>query len=347
MSGTQRVAVLGASGYTGSELVRLLAGHAAARLCVLTAEHHAGQAMEDVVPHLSHVPLPALEPLQAVAWDRLDVVFCALPHGMTQEIIKTLPRTLKVIDLSADLRLADLEVYAQWYGQVHKAPDLQKEVVYGLSELARPAIRAARVVACPGCYPTSVQLPLVPLLSAGLIAAEGIIIDSKSGVSGAGRALKEGSLFCEVADGLHAYGIAWHRHAPEIEQGLSLAAGRPIVVTFTPHLVPMSRGIFSTLYVRLTGGATAAAVRTFLAEYYAGEPFVRVLPAGRVPHTRHVRGSNFCLLNVFADRVPGRAIVCSVLDNLMKGAAGQAVQNFNLMTDQPERMGLELQPLFP
>ncbi len=347
MSRTQRVAVLGASGYTGSEVVRLLACHSAAHLCVLTGERHAGMAMGDVLPHLSQRPLPALENIQTVDWDTLDVVFCALPPGRTQEIITTLPNTLKVIDLSADLRLADVDLYAQWYGRVHKAPALQKEVVYGLSELARPAIRAARVVACPGCYPTSVQLPLVPLLTAGLIAAEGIIIDSKSGVSGAGRAVQEGSLFCELADGLHAYGIAGHRHLPEIEQGLSLAAERPVFVTFTPHIVPMSRGIFSTLYVRLTGRATAADVRTALAEYYAGEPFVRVLPEGRVPHTRHVRGSNFCLLSVFADRVPGQAILCAVLDNLMKGAAGQAVQNFNLMTALPERQGLEQLPLFP
>lgn len=347
MSDKQRVAVLGASGYTGSELVRLLACHSAVHLCALTAERHTGRAMGDVLPHLSHISLPALESLQTVDWNKLDVVFCALPHGMTQKIITALPNTLKVIDLSADLRLADVEVYAQWYGQVHQAPALQKEVVYGLSELARPAIRAARVVACPGCYPTSVQLPLVPLLSAGLIVAEGIIIDSKSGVSGAGRAVQEGSLFCEVSDGLHAYGIAGHRHVPEIEQGLSLAARRPVVVTFTPHLVPMNRGIFSTLYVRLTDGVTAADVRTALAEYYTGEPFVWVLPEGRVPHTRHVRGSNVCLISVFADRVQGQAIVCAVLDNLMKGAAGQAVQNFNLMTNQPERLGLEQQPLFP
>ncbi|VBB68921.1 N-acetyl-gamma-glutamyl-phosphate reductase [invertebrate metagenome] len=344
---TQRVAVLGASGYAGCELVRLLAGHSAVRLCVLTAERHAGQAIGEVFPHLGRLSLPVMVSLETVNWYSLDFVFCALPHGMTQEVVATLPGHLKVIDLSADLRFADVETYAQWYGQRHKAPELQKEVVYGLSELARPSIRTARVVACPGCYPTSVQLPLVPLLAAGLIAAEGIVIDAKSGVSGAGRVVKEESLFCEVTDGLHAYSIAHHRHAPEIEQGLSLAAGRPITVTFTPHLVPMSRGILSTLYVRLTGKTTAADLRNTLAKYYAGEAFVRVVPEGIVPHTHHVRGSNFCLIGVFADRVPGQAILCTVLDNLLKGAAGQAVQNFNLMTDQPEILGLEQQPLFP
>lgn len=343
----KRVAVLGASGYIGAELVRLLACHEAARLCVLTADRRAGRSVSEVFPHLASLPLPDLVSLETVNWSNLDFVFCALPHGMTQGIVSALPRHLKVIDLSADLRFADVNVYTRWYGQTHKAPELQREVIYGLPELARSAIRMARVVACPGCYPTSVQLPLVPLLAAGLIAVEGIIIDAKSGVSGAGRVLKEGSLFCEVTEGLHAYGIASHRHAPEIEQGLSQAAGQPVIVTFTPHLVPMSRGILSTLYVRLTGQASAADLRTTLTERYAGEPFVRVVPEGVIPQTHHVRGSNFCLIGVFADRVPGHVILCAVIDNLLKGAAGQAIQNFNLMTGQPETLGLDQQPLFP
>ncbi|KAF0115306.1 MAG: N-acetyl-gamma-glutamyl-phosphate reductase [Rhodospirillaceae bacterium] len=347
MGGAQRIAILGASGYTGAELVRLLAHHEGARVCALTADRRAGKTMAEVFPHLAGVVLPELASLETLDYSGIDVVFCALPHGTTQDVIAALPRTVKVIDLSADLRFADVATYALWYGQPHKAPDLQKEVVYGLTELARPAIRAARVVACPGCYPTSAQLPLVPLLEVGLIEAEGIVIDAKSGVSGAGRAAKEGSLFCEVAEGVHAYGIASHRHAPEIEQGLSRVAGRPVMVTFTPHLIPMGRGILSTLYVRLAGRASASDLRAALAERYDREPFVRVVPEGIVPHTRHVRGSNFCLIGVFADRVPGRAIMCAVIDNLVKGAAGQAVQNFNLMTGQPETLGLEQQPLFP
>lgn len=347
MSDMVRIAILGASGYTGAELVRLLARHPRADIRVLTADRRAGRAMAEVFPHLAGLTLPDMVALEAVDYGAIDFVFCALPHGTTQDIVAAIPASVKVADLSADFRFADPHTYAEWYGHAHKAPALQKEVVYGLSELARPAIRGARVVACPGCYPTSAQLPLIPLLAEGLIEAEDIIIDSKSGVSGAGRAAKEGSLFCEVTEGIHAYGIASHRHAPEIEQGLSLAARRPVVVNFTPHLMPMSRGIFSTMYVRMAKGVAAAELRRALTGRYAGEPFVRVLPEGAVPQTRHVRGSNFCVMGVFADRVPGRAIICSVIDNLVKGASGQAVQNFNLMTGTAETAGLEQQPLFP
>lgn len=341
------VAILGASGYTGAELVRLLAPHPHIRIAALTADRKAGQPMGVVFPHLSGLDLPAMVAVDQVDYAGIDAVFCGLPHGTTQEIIAALPRHLKVVDLSADFRLADIEAYAQWYGHAHKAPTLQREAVYGLTELAREAVAKARLVANPGCYPTSAQLPLVPLLRAGLVTADDIIIDAKSGVSGAGRAAKEGSLYTEVAGGIHAYGIASHRHAPEIEQGLSAAAGRSVVVNFTPHLMPMSRGILSTIYVRLAGSATAADLRAELARSYAGEPFVRVVPEGGVPATRHVTGSNHCLMGVFADRMAGRAIICSVIDNLVKGASGQAVQNLNLMFGLPETAGLGQQPLFP
>ena len=226
-------------------------------------------------------------------------------------------------------------------------PDLQKQAVYGLTELARAEVSGARLVANPGCYPTSAQLPLMPLLEEGLISAEDIIIDAKSGVTGAGRDAKQQNLYAEVTEGIHAYGIASHRHAPEIEQGLSEAAGKKVTVNFTPHLMPMSRGILSTIYVRMANGAGAEALRQALAKRYAGEAFVRLLPAGQSPATRHVRGSNHCLMNVFADRVPGRAIVVSVIDNLVKGASGQAVQNMNVMAGWPETTALEQQPLFP
>lgn len=342
-----RVAILGASGYTGAELVRLLAGHRHVRIAALTAERKAGQPMAAVFPHLGGLLLPDMVGLDKVDYGEIDFVFCALPHGTTQEVIAGLPRHVRIVDLSADFRLADPETYRQWYGQEHKAPGLQEQAVYGLTELARDEVRDARLVANPGCYPTSAQLPLVPLLAAGLIEAEDIIIDAKSGVSGAGRAAKEGSLFCEVAEGIHAYGIASHRHAPEIEQGLSAAAGRPVMVNFTPHLMPMSRGILATTYVRLAGGAALGDLRAALEKFYAGEPFVRVLPEGVAPHTRHVRGSNFCLIGLFADRLPGRAIICSVIDNLVKGASGQAVQNMNVMLGLPEGAGLDQQPLFP
>ncbi len=342
-----RIAILGASGYTGAELVRLLARHPAARIAALTADRKAGQSMAAVFPHLGGLDLPDMLTVEQVDWSAVDFVFCGLPHGTTQEIIAGLPEHLKVVDLSADFRLHDLDTYAQWYGHAHKAPALQCKAVYGLTELAREQVRLARLVANPGCYPTSAQLPLVPLLSAGLIEAGDIIIDAKSGVSGAGRAAKEGSLFTEVTEGIHAYGIASHRHAPEIEQGLSAAAGRPVIVNFTPHLMPMSRGILSTIYVRLAQGAAVGDLRGALSRAYAAEPFVRVLPEGVAPHTRHVRGSNFCLMNVFADRVPGRAIICSVIDNLVKGASGQAIQNMNVMLGLDETLGLDQQPLFP
>jgi N-acetyl-gamma-glutamyl-phosphate reductase len=342
-----RIGILGASGYTGAELIRLWARHSAADIRLLSAERSAGKPVEAVFPHLGGLDLPRLIHIDDADWSGLDLVFCALPHGTTQEVIAALPAHLKIVDLSADFRLHDLAAYETWYGHAHRAPDLQRAAVYGLTEINRDAIRGARLCANPGCYPTASQLPLIPLLEAGLIEAEDIVIDAKSGVSGAGRAAKESSLFAEVAEGIHAYGVASHRHAPEIEQGLSEAAGRPVAVTFTPHLVPMNRGILATTYVRLAKGESAAELSRVLAERYAEEPFVQVLPLGSVPATRHVRGSNHCLIGVVADRVSGRAILVSVIDNLVKGASGQAVQNMNLMSGLPETLGLEQPALFP
>jgi N-acetyl-gamma-glutamyl-phosphate reductase len=342
-----RIAILGASGYTGAELVRLLSRHPAADLRVLTADRQAGKPLESVFPHLGGLGLPDLIRIEDADFTDVDLVFCGLPHGTTQEVIAGLPGHVKVVDLSADFRLADPAVYAEWYGHEHKASDLQKEAVYGITELAREAVRRARLVANPGCYPTSALLPLAPLVESGQVEADGIIIDAKSGVSGAGRAAKEASLFAEVSEGIHAYGIASHRHGPEIEQGLSRAAGRPVIVNFTPHLMPMNRGILSTIYVALAPGAKAEDLRATLQARYDDEPFVRVIPNGSAPATRHVRGSNYCLIGVFADRLPGRAILVSVIDNLVKGASGQAVQNMNVMTGQAETAGLEQQPLFP
>jgi N-acetyl-gamma-glutamyl-phosphate reductase len=252
-----------------------------------------------------------------------------------------------VIDLSADFRLADVAQYAQWYGHPHQAPDLQKEAVYGLTEHYRDAIKSARLVANPGCYPTSALLPLMPLLKANVIRAGGIVIDAKSGVSGAGRAAKQANLFTEIDGGLSAYGVASHRHTPEIEQALSQARGSAVQVAFTPHLIPMSRGMLSTLYVALEAPHTADDLRAALAQAYAGEPFVRILPAGIQPSTHQVRATNECLIAVTAGRVPGQAILVSVIDNLMKGASGQAVQNMNAMFGWPETLALELTALFP
>ena len=342
-----RIGILGASGYTGAELVRLLVRHPGADLTLLTADRHAGQPIGAVFPHLAGRGLPDLVRIEEADWSQVDAVFCGLPHGTTQQVVAGLPRHLKVIDLSADFRFADVEAYAAWYGDAHQAPELQAEAVYGLTELRRSEIEAARLVANPGCYPTTSQLPLVPLIAAGQIDVHDIIIDAKSGVSGAGRGAKEANLFTEVSEGIHAYGIADHRHMPEIEQGLSEAAGQPVTVNFTPHLMPMNRGILATIYVRLANGATSRDLHDTLATRYADEPFVRVVPEGVAPATRHVRGSNLCLIGVFADRVPGRAILISVLDNLVKGASGQAIQNMNLMCSIAETTGLEQEPLFP
>ncbi len=351
MSEDLPVAIVGASGYTGAELVRLLAGHPAASIRALTADRRAGEPLGAVFPHLAAAAadagLPALTGLDAVPWDDIAVVFCGLPHGTTQTVIAGLPSHLRIIDLSADFRLTDGAAYRQWYGHDHQAPALQGEAVYGLTEVHRDRIRTARLVANPGCYPTTALLPLIPLLKAGLIDPDDIVIDAKSGVSGAGRAAKEASLFSEMGEGLGAYGIASHRHAPEIEQELSAAAGRALTVTFTPHLAPMSRGILATIYVRLTGDATAGDLRAALTGACDGEPFVRVVPPGVVVATQHVRGSNLCLIAVFADRRPGRAILLSVIDNLVKGASGQAIQNMNAMSGLPETTGLAQAPLFP
>jgi len=342
-----RVAILGASGYTGAELMRLLVRHPGVRIQALTGERQAGKPVAEVFPHLAPYDLPALTKIEEVDWADIDFVFCGLPHGTTQAVIAGLPHTVKIVDLSADFRLADVATYAKWYGHAHQAPELQKGAVYGLSEINRQGVQTARLVANPGCYPTSAQLPLIPMLMRDLIEADDIIIDAKSGVSGAGRDAKQANLYGEVAEGIHAYGIASHRHAPEIEQGLSLAAGREVLVNFTPHLMPMSRGILSSIYVRLRPGKTVEDLRAALLEQYADEPFVRLLPAGVTPQTRHVRGSNFCLMNVFADRVPGRAIILSVIDNLVKGASGQAVQNFNIMCGFDEETALDVVPQFP
>ncbi len=346
-----RVGVLGASGYTGADLVRLATTHPNLRITLMTADRHAGKPMQAVFPHLGpqtgKVDLPDLVTVAEADWNACDVVVCGLPHGTTQEIIAGLPGHLKIADMSADFRLRDTGTYAEWYGHAHRAPHLQPDAVYGLTEYYRDAIAEARLVACPGCYPTAALLLLLPVVGAGLIDPADIVIDAKSGTSGAGRGLKEGTLFCEVAEGIHPYAVAGHRHAPEIEQEVSLAAGREVLVNFTPHLMPMNRGELLTTYVRLSGGATADDLRACLEARYASEPFVHVAPEGMAPATRHVRGSNHVLLQVYADRLPGRAILVSTLDNLVKGSSGQAIQNVNLMFGLPETAGLEQAPLFP
>jgi N-acetyl-gamma-glutamyl-phosphate reductase len=346
-----KIGVLGASGYTGAELVRLLIRHPQIEIALLTADRRAGQAMRQVFPQLSPFDLPKLVSIDGVDWKAagLDLAFCALPHATTQKVIKDLlaaaPNT-KVVDLSADFRLSDPVAYAHWYGHEHHAPELQMEAVYGLVEVYRDKIRSARLVANPGCYTTCAQLPLIPLLRAKAIDPDEIVVDAKSGMTGAGRAAKEEMLFSEVSEGFHAYGVGRHRHMAELDQEFSLAAGRNVVVSFTPHLVPMNRGILSTIYVRGLN-ASPEGLHAILSKSYGREPFVHVLPFGEMPQTRHVRGSNMTFIGVTADRIEGRAIIGSALDNLTKGASGQAVQNMNLMLGFPEAMGLEQVALFP
>jgi N-acetyl-gamma-glutamyl-phosphate reductase len=351
MSAKAKLGVLGASGYTGAELVRLLIPHPRVEIKLLTADRRAGKAMADVFPQFAPYALPILTAIGGVDWQTLglELVFCALPHGTTQEVVKDLvaraPQT-KIVDLSADFRLADPAAYARWYGHAHAAPELQRQAVYGLTEIYRPQIKAARLVANPGCYTTCAELALIPLLKAKAIDPDEIVIDAKSGMTGAGRGAREDMLFAEVSEGFHAYGVGRHRHMAELDQEFSRAAGREVIASFTPHLAPMNRGILSTIYVR-GPKASPPDLHALLEKAYREEPFVHVLPFGATPQTRHVRGSNMTLIGVAADRVARRAIVIAALDNLTKGASGQAVQNMNLMLGFPETSGLEQVALFP
>jgi N-acetyl-gamma-glutamyl-phosphate reductase len=347
-----KIGVLGASGYTGAELVRLLLRHQGVEIALLTADRRAGQEMRDVFPQFSPFALPKLVSIESLDWSgtALDLIFCALPHGTTQKVIKDVlgkARSIKVVDLSADFRLADLDAYARWYGHAHQAPELQQEAVYGLVEVYRDSIKRARLVANPGCYTTCAQLALIPLLQAKAIDPDEVVIDAKSGMTGAGRAAREEMLFSEVSEGIHAYGVGHHRHMAELDQEFSLAAGRDVVVSFTPHLVPMNRGILSTIYVRGFAGRRPEDLHAILLKHYANELFVHVLPFGTMPQTRHVRGSNLTFIGVAKDRIAGRAIIGAALDNLVKGASGQAVQNMNLMLGFAETLGLEQVALFP
>jgi N-acetyl-gamma-glutamyl-phosphate reductase len=341
---THKIAILGASGYTGAELVRLIATHPEIEIAALSADRKAGLEMGAVFPHLRHLDLPKLVKIDEIDFAGIDLVFCALPHATSQAVIKTLPETLKVVDLSADFRLRDPAEYEKWYGKPHDALELQKIAVYGLTEFYRDEIRTARLVAGTGCNAATGQYALRPLIAGGVIDLDDIIIDLKAAVSGAGRSLKENLLHAELSEGYHAYAAGGkHRHLGEFDQEFSAIAGRPVRVQFTPHLIPANRGILATVYVR----GNAAEVHETLAKAYGDEIFIEMLPFGELPSTKHVRGSNFCHIGVVADRIEGRAIVVAALDNLTKGSSGQALQNANLMLGIEESTGLMLAPVFP
>ena len=341
---THNIAILGASGYTGAELIRLIAGHSSMQIKALGANSKAGQTIAEVFPHLRHLDLPALVTIEEIDFSDIDLCFCALPHKTSQEVIANLPKGLKIVDLSADFRLRDPEAYAKWYGNPHAALEQQKEAVYGLTEFYREEIKSARLVAGTGCNAATGQFALRPLIEKGVIDLDDIILDLKCAVSGAGRSLKENLLHAELSEGYHAYSLGGtHRHLGEFDQEFSAIAGRPVKVQFTPHLVPANRGILATVYVK----GDAEVIHKTLAAAYDAEPFIEVLPMGEAPSTRHIRGSNICHIGVVADRIDGRTIVVAALDNLTKGSSGQALQNANLMLGIDEVEGLMMAPLFP
>ncbi|MDX8348723.1 N-acetyl-gamma-glutamyl-phosphate reductase [Cognatiyoonia sp. IB215446] len=341
---THNVAILGASGYTGAELVRLIATHPSLQIVGLSGNSKAGMAMAEVFPHLRHLNLPRLTTIEEMSFDDVEIVFCGLPHATSQQVISGLPDHVRIVDMSADFRLRDPEDYEKWYGKPHAAVELQKTAVYGLTEFYRDQIKDTRLVAGTGCNAATGQYALRPLIAAGVIDLDQIIIDLKAAVSGAGRALKENLLHAELSEGAHGYAVGGlHRHLGEFDQEFALVAGRPVLVQFTPHLIPANRGILATTYVQ---GDPQAIYETLVAAY-AAEPFIEVLPMGQHPSIKHIRASNFCHIGVVADRVSGRTIVIAALDNLTKGSSGQALQNANLMLGLPETEGLMLAPVFP
>lgn len=341
---TKKIAILGASGYTGAELCRLIGGHPDMEIVALTGDRKAGQSMASVYPFLRTAGLPDLVRIEDVDFSGVDLAFCALPHATSQSVIKGLPDDLKVADLSADFRLRDAGDYAKWYGKPHDAPELQAQAVYGLTEFYRDDIRTARLVAGTGCNAATGQFAIRPLIEAGVIDLDDIILDLICGVSGAGRSLKENLLHAELSEGTNAYALgSTHRHLGEFDQEFTRAAGRKVEVQFTPHLAPFNRGVLATCYVK----GDAQAIHDALAAAYVAEPFIEVLPFGTAPSTHDVRGTNYCHIGVAADRRTGRAQVVAALDNLCKGSSGQAIQNANLMLGLDETAGLMGFGVFP
>jgi len=342
-----KVSIIGASGYGGGELARLLVGHPEVEIVHLTAESKAGEAMADLYPNLRGFTSSITEAADAaqIAKDS-DMVFLALPTGKAMQLAPAIVPHARLIDLGADFRFKDPQVYEQWYKSPHASPELLADAAYGLTEFKRGEVRRAQIVGNPGCYPTAALLATLPLLQSGKVRTNGVIVDAKSGVSGAGRGLSMGTHFSEVNENVKPYNVAGHRHTPEIEQEMSALLGREMPVTFTPHLVPMTRGILVTAYLSVAGSVTTEEATSILSEAYTGEPFVRVL-ADVLPQTKATSGSNFCDVAVRVDAHSGSLIAMAALDNLVKGASGQAVQNMNVMMGLPEDLGLWTPGLYP
>lgn len=344
-----KAGIIGSTGYAGQELVRLLMQHPEAEIVWYGSRSYIDKKYYEVFQNMFEIVDDACmdDNMEELA-SKADVIFTATPQGLCASLVnEAVLSKVKIIDLSADFRIKDVSVYEQWYGIKHASPQFIDEAVYGLCEINREKIKNTRLLANPGCYTTCSILTLYPLVKEGLIDPDTIIIDAKSGTSGAGRSAKTANLYCEVNENIKAYGVASHRHTPEIEEQLGYAAGRPILLNFTPHLVPMNRGILATAYASLKPGVTASDVRAAYEKYYKNEKFVRVLDEGVCPETRWVEGSNYVDVNFKVDPRTNRVIMMGAIDNLVKGAAGQAVQNMNLMFGLPEAMGLELVPMFP
>lgn len=339
-----KIAIIGASGYTGLELIKILQNHQHVQIDILVAGKNAGNEMQEIYPHLDILDLPQLIDINAADFSNIDIIFSCLPHNNSQKMILDIfnsnhKENLKIIDLAADFRLINIDDYQKWYGP-HQAIDLQKKAIYGLSEINRNKIEKSNLIACPGCYPTSILLPLLPLLESKLISKDNIIIDAKSGVTGAGRSLKIGNLFCEINDNISAYSIANHRHIAEIEQEINISNNSNTKIDFTPHLIPVNRGILSTIYVDLNDNFTEQDLINCLKTKYDDEYFVKICE--HIPTIKEVAGSNLCKISVQKARSDNKAIIICVIDNLIKGAAGQAVQNMNITLNIDEREGLNI-----
>ena len=341
---THKIGIIGASGYTGAELIRLIETHPKMEVMALVGNTKAGSSMSDIFSHLSHTKLPNLTNFEETNFDEIDLCFCALPHKTSQEVIGQLPKNLKVIDLSADFRLRHATDYEKWYKETHVKPELQKMAIYGLTEFYREQIKGAKLIAGTGCNAALGQYLLRPLVGSNVIDFGDIILDMKCAVSGAGRAMREDLLHSEASEGIKAYAVGGtHRHLGEFDQELSFVAGQPIEIQFTPHLIPANRGVLATAYV--TGNSEK--IYNVLYSRYKEEPFIHVLPFGKTPSTQDVRGSNYCYIGVVGDRKHNKCIIIGVLDNLTKGSSGQAIQNANLMLNEKETLGLQMVPIFP